>query len=132
LNKPLADGAHSVVLFNANSTPWTDASVSLDALGLDPSQPYISRDLWAQSHTTVTDSIDVGTIPAHGSVIVKVSSAANLLTDQVLLATHLCRPVATAVVTGQLRCYASGVRACPISCAVRSRAPADDPRRGKG
>jgi len=85
MNKPLSDGAHSVVVFNANSTPWTDATVSLDALGLDPSQRYISRDLWAHSDTTVTDSIDVGTIPAHGSVIVKVSSAANLLTDQVAL-----------------------------------------------
>jgi hypothetical protein len=74
LNKPLSDGAHAVVLFNAGSAPWADASVPLRALGLDPSQRYLARNLWAHTDSTVTGTIDAGTIPAHGSVMLKVST----------------------------------------------------------
>lgn len=85
LDRPLSDGAHAVVLFNAGSTPWTDATVALDSLGLDPSQRYASRDLWAHTDTTVNGTIDVGTIAPHATMMLKVSSAANLLTDQLAL-----------------------------------------------
>lgn len=74
LDKPLAGGAHAVVLFNAGPAPWKHASVSLAALGLGPSQRYLARDLWTNIGTMVTGTIDAGTIPAHGSVILKVSS----------------------------------------------------------
>jgi alpha galactosidase A-like protein/alpha galactosidase C-like protein len=78
LNKPLSNGGHSIVLFNASDTPWTSATVSLQSLGLNPAHPYMSRDLWAHTHNLVKGgSIDAGTIPAHGSVILKIVSAAN-------------------------------------------------------
>jgi alpha-galactosidase len=85
LVKPLADGAKAVVLFNAGVTPWTGASVSLAALGLDPTQAYDSRDLWTHTSSTVRNAIDVAPIPAHGSVMVRVSSAATLVHDQLAL-----------------------------------------------
>ncbi|MDT4981994.1 MAG: alpha-galactosidase [Pseudonocardiales bacterium] len=85
LVKPLADGAKAVVLFNAGATPWTGASVSLAALGLDPKQAYDSRDLWTHSSSTVRDAIGVASIPAHGSVMVRVSSAETLVGDQLAL-----------------------------------------------
>jgi hypothetical protein len=85
LGKPLSGGAHAVVLFNANAAPWADASVPLAALGLDPSQHYLARDLWAHTDSTVTGTIDTGAIPPHGSVMLKISSPASLLTGQLTL-----------------------------------------------
>jgi hypothetical protein len=74
LDKPLSNGAHSVVLFNAGDTPWDDASVSFGALGLNPAQLHMSRDLWTHRAHVDRGSVDVGTIPAHGSVMLKISS----------------------------------------------------------
>jgi hypothetical protein len=39
-----------------------------------PARTYLARDLWAHTGGIVTRAIDVGTIPAHGSVLLKVSS----------------------------------------------------------
>jgi alpha galactosidase A-like protein/alpha galactosidase C-like protein len=85
LVKPLANGNLAVVLFNANATPWADADVSLDALGLDSSQAYTARDPWTHTNDTVRGALRVASIPAHGSVLLRVSSAAQQLNDQLAL-----------------------------------------------
>jgi hypothetical protein len=85
LAKPLANGNLAVVLFNAGDTAWTDAGASFDALSLDSAQAYTARDLWAHTNSTATDALHVASIPAHGSVILRVSSAAQQLNDQLAL-----------------------------------------------
>ncbi|GIH14340.1 glycoside hydrolase family 27 protein [Rugosimonospora africana] len=89
LVRPLANGDKSVVLFNAGSTPWSGASLPLDSLGLDASQRYTARDVWAHTDGTVTGALEVASVPAHGSVMVRVSSAADQLADQLALVGHV-------------------------------------------
>ncbi len=55
----------------------------LSSLGLSPAQAYLARDLWAHTTTTVDGSLPAVTIPAHGSVMFRVSSAAALINDQI-------------------------------------------------
>ncbi len=85
LDKPLADGGNAIALFNAGDTPWTDATVSMTSLGLSSSAPYLARDLWAHSDATVQGTINAGTIAPHSTVLLRVSSASDLVRDQLTL-----------------------------------------------
>ena len=75
LQKPLADGSTTVALFNAADTPWTQATVTLSSLGLGPRHaPYLVRDLWTGGTTVAPMSLSAGTIPAHGTVMVRITA----------------------------------------------------------
>jgi alpha-galactosidase len=75
LEKPLADGSTAVALFNAADTPWTQANVSLSSLGLGARRtPYLARDLWTGRTTVAFTSLTVGTVPQHGSSMVRISA----------------------------------------------------------
>jgi hypothetical protein len=80
LRKPLADGDSAVAVFNAATTPWTNATVSFDSVGLDPSKTYLAKDLWSKQVTAVTDPINVASVPGHGTVVYRVSSRAPAVT----------------------------------------------------
>ncbi len=82
LVKPLADGAKAVVLFNAADTPWTNATASLSSLGVGANQRYLARDLWTHAETTVTTGLHIASLPAHGSVMLRLSSPDALINDQ--------------------------------------------------
>jgi len=73
LEKPLAHGDKAVVLFNAADTPWTDAHVSLSSLGLDSHRLYLARDLWTGRVSVTSTGLPAKSIPAHGSVMVRIS-----------------------------------------------------------
>lgn len=128
LSKPLADGAHAIVLLNATAAPWTGATRPLIAMGLDPSQRYLARDLWAHTDHTVTGSVSA-TIPAHGSVMLKVSSPVSLLSDQKALVgnagggsfAHQLQAALGAVTVGQTR-GACGILGGYVSHVRRNRA----------
>jgi len=74
LEKPLVNGDKAVVLFNAGDTPWTGASASLSSLGLDRHRLYLVRDLWTGRISITHTGLQVRSIPAHGSVMVRISS----------------------------------------------------------
>ncbi|WP_345630977.1 hypothetical protein [Rugosimonospora acidiphila] len=73
LTKPLANGDTAVALFNAGSTPWTNVSASLASLGLDPTRAYAATDQWSHDTTTVAGAITLDSIPAHGTVLLRLA-----------------------------------------------------------
>jgi Alpha galactosidase C-terminal beta sandwich domain/Alpha galactosidase A len=74
LRKPLADGDTAVAVFNAATTPWTNATVGFGSVGLDPGTTYLAKDLWSKQVTAVTDPISVASVAGHATVVYRVSS----------------------------------------------------------
>ena len=74
LTKPLANGDRAVAVFDAAATLWTNASVSFDSAGLDPTQKYLAKDLWSKQVTAIADPLTVANVPAHGTVAYRVTS----------------------------------------------------------
>jgi hypothetical protein len=64
LVKPLANGDTAVTFFNAGAAPLT-MSVGLGELGLDATQTYSVRDLWAHTTSTATGTL-TAEVPSHG------------------------------------------------------------------
>jgi alpha-galactosidase len=75
LEKPLANGDTAVVLFNAGETAWTGADVTLATLGLSGSSSYTAQDLWSGRTSTLRHDVAAGSIPAHGSVLLRIAKA---------------------------------------------------------
>jgi alpha-galactosidase len=71
LAKPLANGDVAVVLFNENSSAQT-ISTSASAVGIASSSSYKLTNLWSKVVTSTSGSISA-TVPAHGSVMYRVS-----------------------------------------------------------
>ncbi|HEV7964364.1 MAG TPA: NPCBM/NEW2 domain-containing protein, partial [Actinoplanes sp.] len=72
LVKPLVGGDKAVVLFNEADAPQRIATSAIE-IGLPKAPGYAVRDLWA--HTTRhTAGTIAATVPAHGSVMVRVST----------------------------------------------------------
>jgi Concanavalin A-like lectin/glucanases superfamily/Alpha galactosidase C-terminal beta sandwich domain/HYR domain/Alpha galactosidase A len=74
LRQPLADGDTAVAVFNAATTPWTNATVGFGSVGLDPGTTYLAKDLWSKQVTAVTDPICVASVAGHATVVYRVSS----------------------------------------------------------
>ncbi len=74
LAKPLAGGDVAVVFFNAGDTAWSGATSSMSSLGLSDSGSYTAQDLWTKKWTPAHGSIAVPSIPAHGSVLLRITS----------------------------------------------------------
>jgi len=76
LRKPLAGGDTAVALFNAGATPWAGASASLTSLGLDSGTRYLAKDLWTAATSAVDGAVQVDSIPAHATTLLRLSTAA--------------------------------------------------------
>ncbi|HZC69224.1 MAG TPA: LamG-like jellyroll fold domain-containing protein [Jatrophihabitans sp.] len=74
LRKPLANGDTAVAVFNAGTTPWTDATVNFADAGLDPGQRYLAKDLWSKQVRAVSDPLTTASVPVHGTTVYRVSS----------------------------------------------------------
>ncbi|MGC9669045.1 NPCBM/NEW2 domain-containing protein [Planosporangium sp. 12N6] len=72
LVKPLANGDRAVVLFNEADTAQR-ISTSAAELGMPKAPGYALRDLWAHTTTHTVGTI-AATVPAHGSVMYRVST----------------------------------------------------------
>jgi alpha-galactosidase len=73
--KPLADGDVGVALFNENAYGARIAT-SAEAVGLPEADTYLLRDLWA--HETSSSAGTIGaSVPAHGTVMYRVSAGGN-------------------------------------------------------
>jgi hypothetical protein len=72
LVKDLADGSRAVAFFNAGSTPWTGTTVSVASLGLNASKTYTSKDLWSGTSHLVSNTVGVGTIAPHATVLLRI------------------------------------------------------------
>ncbi|NUV61187.1 glycoside hydrolase family 27 protein [Streptomyces sp. CAI-85] len=71
--KQLADGSRAVALFNETGQPQTIRTTA-QAVQLPPAGAYTLRDLW--QHTTSRTTGDISaTVPAHGTVVYRVSPA---------------------------------------------------------
>jgi hypothetical protein len=57
----------------------------MSSLGLSSSAPYLARDLWTHTDSTVRGTINAGTIAPHSTVLLRVSSASDLVRDQLTL-----------------------------------------------
>jgi len=75
LDKPLANGDHAVVLFNETDHAATFGTTA-KAVGLPHAAAYDLRDLWAHS-TTETAGRIAASVPAHGTVKYRVSTASD-------------------------------------------------------
>lgn len=71
LSKPLANGDRAVVLFN-NGNVTTSASVTAQQTGIGQSPAYLLRNLWT-GQASETAGVISATVPAHGTVIYRVS-----------------------------------------------------------
>jgi alpha-galactosidase len=75
LSKPLSNGDYAVALFNNNTSAQT-ISTTASAIGIGASSSYNLKDLWSKSTRTTTGAISVS-VPAHGTVIYRVSKGAR-------------------------------------------------------
>jgi regulation of enolase protein 1 (concanavalin A-like superfamily) len=73
--KPLANGDKAVALFNETDTSQTITTSAHDA-GLSSTPAYALRDLWTHQTTETAGSIKA-TVPAHGTVMYRVSAGAD-------------------------------------------------------
>jgi alpha-galactosidase len=73
LERPLQDGSVAVGIFNRGDTPM-DGTVSWASLKL-PGKKLTARDLWKHEAVAVTGDSYHTTVPVHGVVLLKVSSA---------------------------------------------------------
>ncbi|MCF3134672.1 hypothetical protein IPZ69_30980 [Streptomyces olivochromogenes] len=71
--KQLADGSRAVALFNETGQPQT-ISTTARAVQLPTASTYTVRDLWQHTDTRTTGNI-TATVPAHGTVVYRVSPA---------------------------------------------------------
>ncbi|WP_435852601.1 glycoside hydrolase family 27 protein [Streptomyces sparsogenes] len=69
--KQLANGDRAVALLNENSSSAT-VSTTASAVGLGGSSSYRLKNLWSKATTTTTGSISAS-VPAHGTVVFRVS-----------------------------------------------------------
>ncbi len=69
--KQLADGSRAVALFNESNTPQR-ISTTTSAVGLPQAAGYRVRDLWQHRDTHTAGKVSA-TVPAHGTVLVRVS-----------------------------------------------------------
>jgi alpha-galactosidase len=70
-SKVLANGDRAVALFNENGSATT-ISTSAAQAGMNAAGSYTLRDLWSGSTTTTSGTISA-TVPAHGTVVYRVS-----------------------------------------------------------
>lgn len=70
VSKELADGSRAVALFNEGSRAQR-IETTTKAVGLPKARGYTVRDLWKHSDTNTTGTI-AATVPAHGTVLVRV------------------------------------------------------------
>jgi alpha-galactosidase len=70
--KEMADGSRAVALFNESGTAQRIAT-SASAVGLPDADAYTQRDLW-QHRTTHTAGTIAATVPAHGTVLLRVAA----------------------------------------------------------
>jgi alpha-galactosidase len=75
LTKPLSNGDVSVVLFNENSSAAT-ISTTASAVGAASSSSYKLTNLWSNVVTSTSGTISA-TVPAHGSVMYRVSAGSG-------------------------------------------------------
>jgi alpha-galactosidase len=78
LSKPLANGDVAITLFNENSSAAT-ISTTAAAAGLPSSSSYTLDNLWSHVKTTTTGAISA-TVPAHGTVMYRVSTGSSTTT----------------------------------------------------
>ncbi|MER6914478.1 NPCBM/NEW2 domain-containing protein [Streptomyces sp. NPDC000594] len=71
--KELADGSRAVALFNESARPQRIATTA-QAVGLPRAAGYAVRDLWRHSGTHTADTL-AATVPAHGTVLLRVSNS---------------------------------------------------------
>ncbi|MFF7202815.1 NPCBM/NEW2 domain-containing protein [Streptomyces sp. NPDC008141] len=69
--KEMQDGSRTVALFNESGAPQRIATTA-KAVGLPSAPAYRMRDLWKHSDTNTAGTI-AATVPAHGTVLVRVS-----------------------------------------------------------
>ncbi|MET7798817.1 NPCBM/NEW2 domain-containing protein [Streptomyces decoyicus] len=72
LVRQLADGARAVALFNETGQPQRISTTAKD-LGLPQADGYRLRDLWRHQDTHTTGTVSA-TVPAHGTVVYRVSA----------------------------------------------------------
>jgi alpha-galactosidase len=73
LSKPLADGSRAVALYNETDAAAT-ISTTVTAVGLPSGRTYAERDLWAHHTITTTSASISARVPAHGTVLLRVSA----------------------------------------------------------
>ncbi|MFF3488263.1 NPCBM/NEW2 domain-containing protein [Streptomyces sp. NPDC002701] len=73
--KELADGSRAVALFNETGSPQRIAT-SAKAVGLPEADAYTLRDLWRHKSYNTAGTISA-TVPAHGTVLVRVSASGD-------------------------------------------------------
>ena len=73
-SKVLANGDRAVALFNENGAAAT-ITTSAAQVGMNAAGTYALRDLWSGTGTTTTGTISA-TVPAHGTVVYRVSGGA--------------------------------------------------------
>jgi alpha-galactosidase len=72
-NKPLANGDRAVALYNSTDSP-VRVSTTAAQIGLKKAHDYQLFDLWSKAKTETAGTIST-TVPAHGTVIYRVSVA---------------------------------------------------------
>ncbi|MFU8853327.1 NEW3 domain-containing protein [Micromonospora sp. SL1-18] len=98
LNKPLANGDRSVVLFNNTQSPAL-ITTSAAEVGLPAAPAYLMRDLW-QHTTTQTASTISAVVPPHAVAMYRVAPTANPTSAPPHILTGLSTE-ATSVTPGQ-------------------------------
>jgi alpha-galactosidase len=78
LAKPLANGDVAVTLFNENASPAT-ISTTASAVGMPAASSYTLNNLWSHTKTPTTGAISA-TVPAHGTVMYRVSTGSATTT----------------------------------------------------
>jgi alpha-galactosidase len=71
--KPLADGDVAVVLFNENGSAST-ISTTTSEIGIGAASSFTLKDLWSKATSTTNGAISAS-VPAHGTVVFRVSKA---------------------------------------------------------
>ena len=69
--KPLADGSIAVGVVNMDSKP---AEATVSAADLKLTGKLEARDLWAHRPVNFTDGTDSAEVPAHGTLLLKLST----------------------------------------------------------
>ncbi|MFF0483248.1 NPCBM/NEW2 domain-containing protein [Streptomyces sp. NPDC004435] len=72
ISKPLADGGRAIALFNETNRSQHIATTA-GGVGLPPASGYRARDLWTGQEKGTSGAI-AATVPAHGTVLLKVSA----------------------------------------------------------
>ncbi|MFD6070852.1 MULTISPECIES: carbohydrate-binding protein [Amycolatopsis] len=77
-NKVLANGDRAVALSNENTSAATIGTTAA-ALGIGGAPSYLLKDLWSKATRTTTGSISAS-VPAHGTVVYRVSKGSGSVT----------------------------------------------------